>query len=65
MKDSKLRRVMAEHGYEMTPADVQQDKESIVRKIAPELLDEQGLTVDEALDELVEELRQYPGLGNL
>lgn len=58
MNDAELRNAMAEHGYEMTPVEIQAEKESIVRKIAPELIDTHGLSVEEAMQVIVGSIRE-------
>ena len=52
MNDKELRNAMAESGFEMTYDELALTKESIVRKLAPHLLDA-GMTVDEALTVIV------------
>lgn len=47
---------MAEKGYEMTPSQLRLEKESLVRKLAPELL-EDGISVDEALNIILTQIK--------
>jgi hypothetical protein len=56
MNDKDLRNHMAEKGYEMTPSQLRLEKESLVRKLAPELL-EDGISVDEALNIILTQIK--------
>ena len=58
LSNEQLRNAMAEEGYEMTPQELQDTMESIVRKIYPELLD--TMSVEDAMAVIATMLKPRP-----
>ena len=48
---------MAERGFELTPAELQTDKESIVRKFSALMPELRDMNTEEALDYIVNKIK--------
>jgi len=57
MDDKATCRAMAERGFELTPAELQTDKESIVRKFSALMPELRDMNTEEALDYIVNKIK--------
>lgn len=55
-KNSEIRNAMAERGHEMSNAEVQETKESIVAKFTPLFPEIRGMSTEDALQYIVDKV---------